>query len=140
MNANEKKALLARFYEMWSGDSKIDPAEICSQDYLDHMPHPGPEKLEGLKAAIAMFRAAFPDSRNACQFAITEGDLVSGHAKFRGTHTGYLMDIPPSGKKVEMNTMDVVRIDSDGKICEIWHIEDMFAMMTQIGALPSGGH
>ncbi len=132
------KELLRRFYSMWQGTSKIPPEDVCAKRYLDHMPHPGPKGIEGVKGAVDMFRTAFPDS--SCQIDMLEGtgDWVTGASTFRGTHTGPLMGIAPTGRRVEFKTVDTVRI-AKGRIAEIWHLEDTMSLFIQLGVVPPPG-
>ena len=54
----------------------------------------------------------------------------------RGTNTGPLGDIPPSGKPIEMTIMQFMRIE-DGRIAEEWESFNMLSLLQQIGALPA---
>jgi predicted ester cyclase len=47
------------------------------------------------------------------------------------------MDIAPTGKKVDMQIIDIMRFDDDGLVCEHWGIADMFSLMQQLGAVPA---
>jgi predicted ester cyclase len=135
MSLENKKAVLRRFYEMWEGRSRTQVEDVCAPHYLDHMPHPGRTHLEGVKHAVHAFRRAFPDGTNSVEMIAAEGELVTGHGVFRGTQTGWFFDIPPTGRKVEISTLDVVRIE-DGKIVEIWHLEDQMKLLRQLGIMP----
>lgn len=138
MSPDDMKALMKCFYGMWEGKSSVRPEDICAATYLDHMPHPGPQGLEGVTGAVQMMRAAFPDSTSTPGLLLVDGDKVVGTNTFRGTHTGQLMNIAPTGRKAEMATIDICRIEG-GKIAEIWHVEDMFALMIQLGVVPPPG-
>jgi len=140
MTVEEKKALLLRFYDMFRGDSTIEPGDICSESYNDHMPHPGPEGLDALRATVRLFRSAFPDAVTEVEVVMCDGHMVAGSQVFRGTHTGWLMDIAPTGRPVEFHTMDIVRIDEEeGKIAEIWHLEDNLKLNIQLGVIDPPG-
>lgn len=137
MTLEEKKAVLRRFYEMWEGRSTTLVEDVCAAHYVDHMPHPGKTHFEGVKGAVMMFRRAFPDSINTVDFVFGEGELIGGHGVFRGTHTGWLGDIPPTGRRVEISTLDLVRVENH-RIIEIWHLEDQMRLMRQLGMMPPG--
>jgi predicted ester cyclase len=66
---------------------------------------------------------------------VVEGDKVVGRFTFGGTHTGDLMGIAPTGKKVEMTGISIIRV-ADGKFVEEWQIYDALGMMQQEGAIP----
>ena len=132
------KELLRRFYSMWQGTSRIPAEDVCSAGYRDHMPHPGPKGVEGVKGALEMFRTAFPDSTCSIDMIAGSGNWVTGSSTFRGTHTGQLMNILPTGRRVVMKTVDTVRI-AKGKIAEIWHLEDTLGLFIQLGVVPPPG-
>jgi predicted ester cyclase len=67
---------------------------------------------------------------------LADGDLAVDHWIFRGTHTGELDGVPPTGRRVEFGGFDLARI-RNGRIAEIWHVEDMAAMWADLG-LPAG--
>ncbi len=67
---------------------------------------------------------------------VTSGDQVVVRATVRGTNTGPLGDIPPSGESIEMTIMQFLRIE-DGRIVEEWEQFNLLAMLQQIGAIPA---
>ncbi|MVM32575.1 hypothetical protein GO755_21220 [Spirosoma sp. HMF4905] len=79
---------------------------------------------------------AFPDVTWTPVIQIAEGDKVASYCLFSGTHTGELMGIPASNRK--MNTQGFV-IDryKDGKIAERIQIGDDLSVLQQIGAIPT---
>ncbi len=52
-----------------------------------------------------------------------------------GTHHGTLMGLPPAGRHVTVDGINVTRV-LDGRISEMWHIEDLLGLMRQLGAIP----
>src|SRR5919199_2809073 len=131
------KALLRRFYEeLWSqGDLGAIP-ELVAEDFVDH--HPLPDALpgrEGLAALITTWRRAFPDMCEACEDLIAEGDRVVGRFTMRGTHNGEFMGVAPTGRRVTMSGIDIVRV-AGGKIVEFWYGEHLLELMQQLGAVP----
>ena len=53
-----------------------------------------------------------------------------------GTNTGPMMGRPATGKPADVGYMDMCRI-ANGQIVEVWHVEDIAGMLTQLG-LTSG--
>jgi predicted ester cyclase len=64
---------------------------------------------------------------------IAEGDKVGWRYTFRGTHSGELMGIPPTGGTVTI-TGSVISRFAAGKFAEDWHQQDALGMLHQIGA------
>jgi predicted ester cyclase len=46
------------------------------------------------------------------------------------------MGVPATGKHVDMQLIDIMRFDDDGRVCEHWGVADMFSLMQQLGAVP----
>jgi predicted ester cyclase len=69
---------------------------------------------------------------------LADGDRVIGRWTMRATHEGSLMGIPATGKPVVMSGIDIARWE-DGKLVELWHIEDVMSLMMQLGVFPGFG-
>ena len=82
------------------------------------------------------FRRAFPDFRATILDQIAEGDKVVTRKVFHGTHEGELMGIPPTGREVEIQVIDIVRL-ADGRIVEHRNVVDRLGLLQQLGALPA---
>jgi steroid delta-isomerase-like uncharacterized protein len=145
--SNEKpKDILSRHYAgVWNAGelNKVMAAidETVAPNYQDYNPIPGQAAgREGLKQAAEMLHTAFPDLQIKVDVLLEDGDKATGRWTMRGTHNGPLamVNLPPTGKKIELTGMDIVRV-ADGKIVEWWHQEDIMAMMTQLGVIPMPG-
>jgi predicted ester cyclase len=90
---------------------------------------PGPE---GLTALIKSWRDAMPDGYMSIDQLLADGDLVVIRNTWRGTHTGEFNGIPPSGKKIEVESIGIDRV-VNGKVVEGWGQLDMLGMMQQMG-------
>ena len=135
----ENKAIARRFYEEiinHRNQSVVD--ELVAPGFVDHNPigpgiAPGPE---GVKQTFAMFRSGLPDMNVTIEDQIAEGDKVVSRLTARGTHKGELMGIPPTGKKLTMGVIDVIRFKG-GKAVERWGESDNMGMMQQLGVIPT---
>jgi predicted ester cyclase len=65
---------------------------------------------------------------------IAEGDKVVTRKVFHGTHRGELMGIPPTGREVQIEVIDIVRVEG-GQIVEHWNVVDRRGLLQQLGAL-----
>ena len=136
MSTEANKAIIRRFVEeVQNGGDLTVLDEIAAADYVNHTAPPGvPPDREGLKQLTAMFRRAFPDGRMTVEDLVAEGDRVVTRKTFRGTHGGELMGIPPTGRAVAIQLIDIVRL-ADGKAVESWSAADDLGMLQQLGAL-----
>ena len=134
---DRNKALLRRFYEeLWSQGNLEAIPDLIAEDFVDHHPLPGaPPGREGLAALVTTWRTAFPDMRETYEDLIAEGDKVVGRFTMRGTHSGEFMGVPPTGRRVTMSGIDIVRV-AGGKIAEFWYGEHLLELMRQLGAVP----
>ena len=140
MSVEENKAVVQRFVdEVLNGQSLEAADEILAPDHiLNYMLLPEP--MIGAKAweqSVSGYFTAFPDMVVTIDNMIGEGDQVAARWSAVATHTGPLMGIPPSGRRVNWIGQGVYRI-KDGKIVEQWGIDDALGLMQKIGAIPSG--
>jgi steroid delta-isomerase-like uncharacterized protein len=122
----------------WS-EGRLDEARaLLADDLVDHdaMPFPGREPgAGGLLKVVAMIRAALPDLERHVDEEYASGDRVTTSFTDRGTHTGELFGIPPTGRAVAVRGINVARV-KDGRISELRHVEDLLGLMRQLGVAP----
>lgn len=107
--------------------------ELYWPDVVDHNPAPGQRGgHEGLRDVLADFHSAFPDQQMQLHGTLADGDLAVDFWTFRATHTGEIGGWPATGLEVTFHGIDVAHI-VDGRIKEIWHVEDMASMWSQVG-------
>jgi predicted ester cyclase len=68
------------------------------------------------------------------QFA--EGDKVATRWTARGTHTGEIAGIAPTGRDVTVTGLTISRFAS-GKVVEEWSTWDTLGMLVQLGVIPA---
>ena len=139
MSGEDNKAVVRRFVEevqVKGNLAVID--ELFSADYIDHSGLAGSEDLEATKRFFQMFAGAFADQAVTIDDQIAEGDKVVTRKVLHGTHVGSFMGIPPTGKRLTVQVIDIFRV-SEGKIAEHWAITDRFGMMQQLGMMPAPG-
>jgi steroid delta-isomerase-like uncharacterized protein len=132
----DAKIMLRRFYnEVGSGNFGVID-ELVADDFIEHEEFPGLEpNKEGVKQFFAMLRSAFPNLRMEVHEMLADEDLVSARVTATGTHEGEFLGIPASGRRIEVQIFDMLRI-RDGQVTEHWGIMDAMTMMQQLGAIP----
>jgi predicted ester cyclase len=132
------KAVIRRFVE--EVQNKKDEAaydELNDPGFVNLSAPPGiPSDREGGKVYLFGFLNAFPDCQFTIDDMVAEGDQVVTKKTFRGTHTGEFAGIPATGKKVELQFVDIMRV-RDGRIVEHWLSMDQLSFMQQLGVIPS---
>lgn len=76
--------------------------------------------------------ATMPDSVQYIDIIFGSGDYVAVKARLIATQTGQMGPFPPSGKKVELVFMGILRVE-DGKVAEIWVEWDNLGALMQMG-------
>lgn len=89
------------------------------------------EGPEAYKPLLRKFKQAFPDLRIEVVDSVREGDKVAVRCVVRGTHTGEGLDIPPTGRSVEISGITFAR-ERGGQIVEAWNVFDFPTMMAQL--------
>jgi len=134
----DNKAIVRRFVEEYQsqGDETVAD-EILADDFVDHSPFgPFPPDREGVKQLFAALRRAFSDLHAVVQDQAAEGDKVWTRKTFHGTNDGEFMGMPPTGKKVSFDVIDILRL-RDRQFVEHWNVVDNLGLMQQLGAVPA---
>lgn len=127
-------ALVRRFYEPFRIGDTSAYAEVLASDWVDVPLAPGQEQgPAGMAGQIAAFRHAMPDYDVTHEDVVAQGDKVAVRNTVSGTHQGAFMGIRPTGRRVEMRTMDVHQVRG-GRIVATWHLEDFAGLMAQLDA------
>ncbi len=75
---------------------------------------------------------AFPDLRWTIERHLEDGEFVTTHATWRGTHRSAYQGIPATGQTVCGEVIAIRRI-VDGRIAETWAVADTLRVLEQIG-------
>jgi predicted ester cyclase len=106
------------------GDTNIF-YDIIDPQVINHSAPPGISNgADGMFSLIQAFKKALPGLTVEITHQVAEGDLVITRKAFHATHTGEIMGIPPSGKKITIFIIDIIRL-RNGKYVEHWSIRDI---------------
>ena len=134
----EERVEVARDYVrvVFNGHQPDRARDYCTEDVLWHGNSLGEVSgLEDLTALRTAFLGALPDLVAEEQDVIASDDLVVVRLIVAATHTGDLLGIPATGRRVQWNAIDIYRVTDDGKISEEWAADDMAAFASQLGAI-----
>jgi len=125
------------FYEPFRTGDTSSYADILAEDWIDIPLAPGQHQgPAGMAGQIALFRQAMPDYSVKHEDLVVGGDRVAVRNTVSGTHQGAFMGHEPTGRRIEMRTMDIHQV-RDNKIVVTWHLEDFAGLMAQLNA-PAG--
>lgn len=130
---------MRRLYDLINAGDIDSFSRQLADEFVEHEEVPGfPPTRDGVIQYFRMLLTAFPDLRMAPEDVIASGDKAVARALVTGTHKGPFAGIPATGKRVEVKLIDIIRFGDDGKAREHWGVVDQFAMMQQLGAIPTG--
>jgi steroid delta-isomerase-like uncharacterized protein len=138
MAAETNKLVMNRFLEFINTASEKLAQELISPSAVFHVPgrtEPmrGPA---GYLAIIGMMRGGFPDIQWTLEEMVAESDKIAARFTMRGTHRGTFFGIPPTGKTISVQAMNIYRL-SGGQFVEEHGQPDMLGLLQQIGAVPT---
>lgn len=115
-------------------------AELTASDYVQHNPM-GDFNREQAVALLEGLHSAFSDFTIIRRQLVAEGDLVATHITISGVFDHELASangaIPPTGKPIKLDIINMFRFDQDGKIAEEWAQFDNLGFLTQLGVMPT---
>jgi len=138
MSTEENKALTRRAYELGNQRNWAAFYELIAPEFVFHDASTTIQGLEAYKQFLSMYLTAFHDLHFTIEDIIAEGDTVAVRHTGRGTHQGDLMGIPPTGKRVTVSSIALIRV-ANGKAVEEWFNGDNLGMLQQLGVVPAPG-
>ena len=111
--------------------------DLVDDSFVDHDPMPGlPNDKKGQQQTAEAVIAAFSDRGFETDEKIetTDGRVVQNWL-FVGTHSGEMMGIPPSNKKIQVRGIEIWRC-ANGKIVEHWGVVDVSDVLGKAGLVP----
>lgn len=131
-------ATMRRMYDLINAGDIDGFAGLLADTFIEHEEVPGlPPTKDGVTALFRMYIAAFPDLHMVPEDVIASGDKVVARVRATGTHKGAFIGMSPTGRRVEVQLIDIIRFGDDGRAHEHWGVFDQFALMQQLGAVPA---
>jgi predicted ester cyclase len=133
------KELVRRLVERGFNHGDLDVVdELVAPDVVTHNPlildaPTGPESVRG---GIAMIRRSFPDLHAEIVDLLAEGDRVAVFLRLSGTNEGDYRRGGATGERASFRAFFIWRV-ADGRLAENWGVADRFALLQQLGIIPS---
>jgi predicted ester cyclase len=133
---SERKELICRIFDAVINDGDLDAVDdLFTDDFLDHGPMGDMQGRDVFKQLVQQWRDAVPDVHCRVENVIVEGDLAAWTVHTTGTHTGDGLGFPGTGRQFHTVSANIGRF-RDGRACEHWSEQGMFAMLVQLGVIP----
>jgi predicted ester cyclase len=122
-----------------SGEDEAGVDAYFAPDFAFHGPDGADLDYEGLKSYFASLRAAFDDLIISRGIMIVEGDYVACQTTIEGTFVREFTHspvgpLPPNGKRVAFELVNIFRYDDQGRLAEEWVQTDNRSRLRQLGA------
>jgi steroid delta-isomerase-like uncharacterized protein len=138
MTATEPEVLAHRWHMDLYVKGDLRAAEdFVSPDCVIHLFGREYAGVDGARGLAELIRTAFPDVRITHHEAIVEDDRVAIRWTGEGTHRGDYLGVPPTGKPIRIDGIDVMHLHDD-MITEVWISYDNYAVLKTMGAIPAG--
>ncbi len=120
--------------EMWGQGREALAAELYAEDVVDHQPAPGQRLgVAGILDVLRGLRRSIPDLTLEVHDYVIEPPFASDRWTLTGTHTGApFADLPAKGLAVRFHGGDVIKVRGDGRITDIWHVEEFWRLREQV--------
>jgi len=131
---SEVEEVLHGIYEAINTGDLGTLEKFVGPGYVEHSE--GFQGVEPFRQQITAFRAAFPDLRVTIEDLLIDGDRFASRTTVTGTHTGDLMGMPATGRRISVEAIDIGRVEG-GQAQERWGGLNMYALLTQLGVIPA---
>jgi steroid delta-isomerase-like uncharacterized protein len=131
------RQFMTRFVEFVNSADPRLATELVSADAVFQVPGRA-EPMRGPRGyleIIGMMRGGFPDIAWSLEETVIEGDVIAARFTMRGTHRGAFFGVPPTGRTIAVQALNIYRLSS-GKIVSEVGQPDLLGLMQQIGGLP----
>jgi steroid delta-isomerase-like uncharacterized protein len=125
------------FEEVWNQGREATIDELCAERCVGHGQTADGTPIEGpqhFKQFWRDFRAGLSAIQVEIHQTIEQGEMVVARWTLTANHTGPLMGMKPSGKRISTTGMSMQRL-AHGQIVEAWDNWDQLGAFTQLGAV-----
>jgi steroid delta-isomerase-like uncharacterized protein len=127
------RTLAARYLKMLNDHDPDAVHGFVAVDYINHDPFVA-DGREANRAFWSTFFTGFPDIEATMDDLVVAGGRVVGRFTYRGTHLGPFFGAPPTGRPIEMRSIDIWRV-ADGEFVEHWDELNLLELFQQLGVI-----
>lgn len=107
--------------------------EYSGVDISQAFPHSG---REGIRKNLSAYLEAFPDFQIQADETITNGNRIVVIWSSKATHQGKLLNIPPTGRRIESRGVTVLTVEND-QVMRGLYFWDVAGVLREMGLLPA---
>jgi predicted ester cyclase len=136
MDATDNAEVIGRLHRALFESDELDAVidEFFAPSFVSHNTPPElPAGVAGVKAFFAMFRDGLSGIEITVDQIVAQDDAVAVATTTRGTHSGTLFGVSPTGLTVSVTGIDIVRL-AGGKIIEHRGLTDTVGLLRQLSA------
>jgi steroid delta-isomerase-like uncharacterized protein len=129
--------VIAALLDAWNAHDVERLLTFYTTDYegvnvADATPHHG---LDGVRTFFERYYQALPDLHFTSDAVVGEGEQIAWFWTARGTQLGRLMNIPPTGRHIEVCGASLLTLRGD-KVAKAFYIWDVAGLLRNLGLLP----
>ena len=132
-NLEKNKEIVRRFNKEVIEQGNFDTfRQLMDDNFINQTAPASANDANGMWNTFSnILRPAFPDLTVEIYEQIAERDKVVTRKAITGTHKGKLFDISPTGQKIRIDVIDIVRL-KDGKYIEHWGINTLQTLLAEL--------
>ena len=115
--------------DVWNGGRPDSAYELIA----DGCPGLGGTGPEAVLAWHRDRRGSFPDLRYEVVDIVAAADRAAVRWRAAGTQRGQFGPVPTTGRRVEYSGATFLRLDDEGKIVDVWSVNELFQVLEQLG-------
>jgi steroid delta-isomerase-like uncharacterized protein len=136
MDREEIRGLVDRYVEAWNAHDPDAVAAFYASDAISRDVGEARPDRTSIRRGVSDYLAAFPNFHLGVSRVGVDGDVVYVEWHATGTHSGQFMNVPATGRVVQVDGCIVVRIGSEGLIVSEILYWDVASLLEQLGILP----
>lgn len=129
-----QKEIIRKIYDAFEKGNSSEFENYFANDVNVHIADPAVKStgIQAVKDQVEIYRKAFPDLKFEIKEIFGDGEKLTIYSSVTGTHTGDLLGMSPTNKKITVDTIEFVKFKGD-KITDQWGVYDSLGMFSQLG-------
>jgi steroid delta-isomerase-like uncharacterized protein len=138
MSSEVCQQLVRNLIDAWNAHDVDRVVALYAPDYEETdvavaEPQRGPDAI---RRTMRRYLLAFPDLHIAADEAVIQAPCIALAWTLSGHHGGILLNIPATGRLVQVRGVSLMTIDDTGLILRLQRIWDLAGLLRAIGLLP----